>query len=68
RHGVKVIVDRLPSEGERIEKVLARHATDLDADMIVMGAWGHSRLRERIFGGVTQSMIEQPPLPVFLAR
>ncbi|MCQ0972269.1 universal stress protein, partial [Paracoccus sp. TK19116] len=43
RHGVKVIVDRLPSEGERIEKVLARHATDLDADMIVMGAWGHSR-------------------------
>ncbi|MCQ0971778.1 universal stress protein, partial [Paracoccus sp. TK19116] len=48
RHGVKVIVDRLPSEGERIEKVLARHATDLDADMIVMGAWGHSRLRERI--------------------
>jgi len=33
-----------------------------------MGAYGHSRLRERIFGGVTRSMVEMPPLPVLLAR
>jgi nucleotide-binding universal stress UspA family protein len=40
----------------------------MDADMIVMGAYGHSRLRQRILGGVTRSMIENPPLPVLMAR
>jgi nucleotide-binding universal stress UspA family protein len=36
--------------------------------MLVMGAYGHSRIRERIFGGVTKSMLEEPPLPLFMAR
>jgi nucleotide-binding universal stress UspA family protein len=68
RHGVKVSVDRLPSEGLGVAAVLRRHAVDCAADMIVMGAYGHSRLRERIFGGVTRSLIEEPPLPLFMAR
>jgi nucleotide-binding universal stress UspA family protein len=68
RHGVKVTVDRLPSENHSVADVLRRHAVDTDAGMLVMGAYGHSRLRERIFGGVTRSMLENPPLPVFLAR
>lgn len=68
RHGVKVTVDRLPSENRSVADVLRRHAVDTDAGMLVMGAYGHSRLRERIFGGVTRSMLEDPPLPVFLAR
>jgi len=68
RHGVKVSVDRLPSEGLGIAAVLRRHAVDCGAEMIVMGAYGHSRLRERIFGGVTRSLIEEPPLPLFMAR
>ncbi len=33
-----------------------------------MGAYGHSRLRERIFGGVTRSMLDEPPLPILMAR
>lgn len=68
RHGVKVTVDRLPPEGDSVADVLRRHAVDTAAEMIVMGAYGHSRLRERIFGGVTRSMIEDPPLPLFMAR
>lgn len=68
RHGVKVAVDRLPSSGQSVATVLARHAADMNADLLVMGAYGHSRLRERIFGGVTRSMLETPPLPILLAR
>lgn len=68
RHGVKVSVERLPSEGHSVAEVLRRCARDFDADMLVLGAYGHSRLRERIFGGVTRSILEEPPLAVFLAR
>lgn len=68
RHGVKVSVERLPSETRSVAEVLRRRAIDFDADMLVMGAYGHSRLRERIFGGVTKSMLDKPPLPLFLAR
>jgi nucleotide-binding universal stress UspA family protein len=68
RRGLKVAVDRLPSAGHLISDVLTQHAGDMQADLIVMGAYGHSRLRERIFGGVTKSMLDKPPLPLFMAR
>lgn len=68
RHGVRVGVDRLPGSGRSVGEVLRRHAGDMAADMIVMGAYGHSRLRQRILGGVTRSMIEEPPLPILMAR
>jgi nucleotide-binding universal stress UspA family protein len=68
RHGLKVIVDRLPGSGRATADVLKQHATDIAADLIVMGAYGHSRLRERVFGGVTKSMLEAPGLPLFTAR
>ena len=68
RHGVKATVERLPNEGRTVATVLGRYARDFDAEILVMGAYGHSRLRERIFGGVTKSMLEKPPLPLFLAR
>jgi nucleotide-binding universal stress UspA family protein len=68
RHGAKVTVDRLPREGRSTADVLRRHAVDTAADLVVLGAYGHSRLREWIFGGVTRSMIEEPPVPVFMAR
>lgn len=68
RHDVKVTVDRLPSSNQSTAAVLFRHAIDTAADLMVMGAYGHSRLRERIFGGATRSAIDNPPLPIFLAR
>lgn len=68
RHGAKVTVDRLPREGRSTADVLRRHAVDTAADLIVLGAYGHSRIRDWIFGGVTKSMIEEPPVAVFMAR
>lgn len=68
RHGVKVTVDRLPSQGRTIAATLRQHAVDVSAELLVMGAYGHSRLRERIFGGVTKSIVDEPSLPVFMAR
>ncbi|MGB3390409.1 MAG: universal stress protein [Pseudaminobacter sp.] len=68
RFGVKVTVNRVPSQGRTVAATLRQHAIDTSADLLVMGAYGHSRLRERIFGGVTRSMIDEPPLPILMAR
>jgi nucleotide-binding universal stress UspA family protein len=40
----------------------------MDADMLVMGAYGHSRFREAILGGATRDMLEKSEIPVFLAH
>ncbi len=68
RKGFAVTVDRLPSLGLSAEAVLTRHASDVAADLLVMGAYGHSRLRQRMFGGVTRSLLEDAPLPILMAR
>ncbi|MGO6666435.1 universal stress protein [Rhizobium ruizarguesonis] len=68
RHGVKVDVDCIASGGRRVDEVLRQHAVDVAADMIVMGAYNHSRLQQRLFGGVTQSMLGEINIPLFLAH
>ncbi|ESZ56189.1 universal stress protein [Mesorhizobium sp. C120A] len=68
RHGVKVTVERLPSANHSVADVLRQRAGDMAAELLVMGAYGHSRLRERIFGGVTKSMLESSSVPVLMAR
>ena len=68
RHGIVASVDRLTSGDLSIAETLRRHALEMSAELLVMGAYGHSRLRERIFGGVTRSMLENPPLQVLMAR
>lgn len=68
RHDVKAEIDVLSKTLPRVSDVLMRHATDMDADMLVMGAYGHSRFREAIFGGATRNMLEQATLPVLMAH
>ena len=68
RHGVNAIIDRLASSGRPVSDVLTTHATDNGCALIVMGAYGHSRLRERIFGGVTQSMLDHVTIPLLMAH
>jgi len=68
RHGVRAEVDVLSKTLPRVSDVLMRHAADLDADLIVMGAYGHSRFREAILGGATRYMLEQTEWPVFMAH
>lgn len=68
RHGVKVMIDRLPRMNRSVADVLRQHAQDTAAELLVMGAYGHSRLRERLFGGVTKSMLDQSPVSILMAR
>lgn len=68
RHGARVSVDLLASAGKSAATVLAQHAIDTSAEMVVMGAYGNRRLRERLFGGVTRWTVGKPSLPLFLAR
>ena len=68
RHGVKAEIDVLSKTMPRISDVLMRHVRDLDADMVVMGAYGHSRFREAILGGATRNMLEHAGVPVLMAH
>lgn len=68
RHGVRAEVSVLARTLPRISEVLARQARDVDADLLVMGAYGHSRFREAILGGATRDMLEHADMPVFLAH
>lgn len=68
RHGVRVEIDVLSKSMPRISDVLLRHAEDKETEMIVMGAYGHSRFRESILGGATRHMLERANIPVFMAH
>jgi len=68
RHGVACEIDVLSKTMTRVSDILNRHAEDTGADMIVMGAYGHSRFREAILGGATRNMLEKSKIPVFMAH
>lgn len=68
RHGITAEIDVLSKTMPRVSDVLLRHAGDVGADLIVMGAYGHSRFRESLLGGATRYMLEQTKLPVFMAH
>lgn len=68
RHGVRAEVSVLAKTLPRTSDVLARHAEDQNADLLVMGAYGHSRFREAILGGTTRNILEQSRVPVFMAH
>lgn len=68
RHGVEVTVDRLAGGGRPVEEVLTQHALDVSADLMVMGGYGHSRVREWIFGGVTRAILKFPRVPVLITH
>jgi nucleotide-binding universal stress UspA family protein len=68
RHGVDVVLDTVDAADRRIGEILESYVTSCNADMLVMGAYGHSRIREFILGGATKSMLSRPPLPIFLSH
>ncbi|OAN77314.1 hypothetical protein A8B78_14390 [Jannaschia sp. EhC01] len=67
-HGCQVTVNQYPSGGEIIGAAIQRRAAEIGADLVVMGAYGKSRLRELVFGGTTHHMIIQTETPVFMAH
>lgn len=68
RHGVAVEIAVLAKGLPRVSEVLLRHASDNELEMIVMGAYGHSRFRQAILGGATRNMLEVAEIPVFMAH
>ena len=68
RQGIRCEVSVCNRTDERISQTLIRRARELGCDMVVMGAYGHSRLREAIFGGTTRDVLESAPIPVFMAH
>jgi nucleotide-binding universal stress UspA family protein len=68
RHGVDVVLDEVDAKGRGIGDVFEAHVTYRNADLLVMGAYGHSRLREFVLGGATKSMLTRPPAPIFLSH
>lgn len=68
RHGVKCEVSVCNRTDDSISATLARRAQELHCEMIVMGAYGHSRLRQAIFGGTTRDVLMGSETPVFMAH
>jgi len=68
RHGVKCELASTVSGGIGIGDVLLSGLSDDSSDLLVMGAWGHSRMRELVFGGVTRQILEHMTVPVLLSH
>lgn len=68
RHGFDVTVHALSSEGENQSAILVDFARRQRADLLVIGASAHSRLRELFLGGVTHDLVDGAALPVLLGR
>lgn len=68
RHGVPCEVHEWPAKGRRTSLALLHAVAELDARYLVMGAYGHSRLRETVLGGVTRDLIQSTTVPLLLAH
>jgi nucleotide-binding universal stress UspA family protein len=68
RHGLKVEVNRTVSGDIDVADALLSHVADAGTDFIVMGGYGHSRLREFVLGGVTRSIFRSMTAPVLMSH
>lgn len=68
RNDLRVTVDLLPSSDREIASVLLQKGIDIDAELIVMGGYGHSRFYEWMFGGTTSSMLATSKIPLLMAN
>lgn len=68
RHGAAVTVEHRVAPDVPDADLLLNHASDIGADLIVIGAYGHSRLREFVLGGVTRTILKQMTVPVLLSH
>jgi nucleotide-binding universal stress UspA family protein len=68
RHGIKITVSQQTAADVDVGNQLLSRAADLQADLIVMGGYGHSRLRELVLGGVTRTLFESMTVPVLMSH
>ena len=68
QHGIKADMKALAKGDVDIGSTLVSYAADVSADLIVMGAYGHSRLREIVLGGTTRTILQSMTVPVLMAH
>jgi nucleotide-binding universal stress UspA family protein len=68
QHGLSVNVERTAAGDIDVASVILSHATDTGADMLVMGGYGHSRLREFILGGATRAILQSMTVPTLMSH
>ncbi len=68
RHGAKVEAQTATASDMEVGDILLSRASDLSADLLVMGAYGHRRLRELVLGGVTRHLLAHMTLPVLMSH
>jgi nucleotide-binding universal stress UspA family protein len=68
RHGVTVEVQRIDTRELDVANAILSHVADRGSDLLVMGAYGHSRLRELVLGGVTRTILHDMTVPVLIAH
>lgn len=68
RHGARVSVHTEDSSGASIDTVIRNRVAETGADLLVMGAYSHSWLRQLLFGGVTRTVLQSMPVTSFLSR
>lgn len=67
-HGIQAALRHIPVENRDVAATLLGEAQRSNADLIVLGGYGHSRVREWLLGGVTHSLMNKSPLPLLLAH
>jgi nucleotide-binding universal stress UspA family protein len=68
RHGIKAVAEPMMTDGYNAGEALLMRANDLGADLLVMGAYAHSRMREFVFGGATRHVLEHMTIPVLMSH
>jgi len=68
RHGINAKLTNLSAAREGVGATILEYCSETDPDILVMGAYGHARLREELFGGVTRHILENANVPVLMAH
>jgi nucleotide-binding universal stress UspA family protein len=68
RHDVKIEVERVVSRDIDVANTILSQVANEGADLLVMGAYGHSRLREYVLGGVTRTILAEMTVPVLMSH
>ena len=68
RHGIKIDVERVEARDLDTANAILSHLASEGADLLVMGAYGHSRMREFVLGGVTRTILAEMTVPVLMSH
>lgn len=68
RHDIKATLKLVPQEEKSVSRALIEHINNANRDLVVMGAYGHSRFNERLFSGVSFKVLDESNKPLFIAH